>query len=209
MRASVLLSLCPARQARVSFIEPRARLGSPFSTIGWWFQEKLQGHQPTIEVAEKIFSADIAAETVQQPIRWKDQTPDGLEAKGQALVRAFLNVHGDLSVVGVEQRFEVDIEDPETGESLPRPLVGYFDLVVRRGRRNCRNQDDLEGMAPAEHPATFASRFVRNGGQRPTWRALARRHSCHSQTTRTSCRRIPGRPRGARQCVVLPRGKVH
>lgn len=120
--------------AKPEFRSLNLALGSAVhSTIGWWFQEKLQGHQPTIEVAEKIFSADIAAETVQQPIRWKDQTPDGLEAKGQALVRAFLNVHGDLSVVGVEQRFEVDIEDPETGESLPRPLVGYFDLVVREG----------------------------------------------------------------------------
>lgn len=86
-----------------------------------------------IEAAEKIFSADIAAETVQMPIRWKNQTPDELEAKGQALVRAYLSEYGDLPVVGVEQRFEVDIEDPETGESLPRPLVGYFDLVVRKG----------------------------------------------------------------------------
>ena len=103
------------------------------STIGWWFQEILQGHQPTIESAERIFSADIAAETVQMPIRWKNQTPDELEGKGQALVRAYLKTHGDLPVVRVEQRFEVDIENPETGESLPRPLVGYFDLVVRKG----------------------------------------------------------------------------
>ncbi len=103
------------------------------STIGWWFREKLQGRQPTFESADRIFSADIAAETVQMSIRWKDQTPDALEAKGQALVRTYLEQYGDLSVVGVEQRFEVDIEDPETGESLPRPLVGYFNLVVRKG----------------------------------------------------------------------------
>ena len=103
------------------------------STIGWWFQEKLQGHQPMLESSDRIFSADIAAETVQIPIRWKNQTPVELEAKGQALVRAYLTTHGDLPVVGVEQRFEVDIENPETGETLPRPLVGYFDLVVRKG----------------------------------------------------------------------------
>ncbi len=117
------------------------------------------------------------------PIRWKDQTPDELEAKGQALVRAYLNEHGDLPVVGVEQRFEVDIEDPETGESLATSLGRILRPRGSQGRRDCRNQDDLEGMAPAEHPATLASRFVRNGGQRPAWRALARRRSCHSQTT--------------------------
>ncbi len=103
------------------------------STIGWWFQEKLQERSPSLEAANRIFSADFAAETVQASIRWKDQEPDEVEAKGQALVRAYLTKHGDLPVVSVEQRFEVDIEDPETGETLPRPLVGYFDLVVRKG----------------------------------------------------------------------------
>jgi CRISPR/Cas system-associated exonuclease Cas4 (RecB family) len=123
----------------VLHVEPEFRslnlaLGSAVhSTIGWWFQERLQGQQPSIEAAEKIFAADIAAETVQMSIRWKDQTPDELEAKGQALVRTYLEQYGDLPVVGVEQRFEVDIEDADTGESLPRPLVGYFDLVVRKG----------------------------------------------------------------------------
>ncbi len=138
-------------------VEPEFRslnlaLGSAVhSTIGWWFQEILQGRQPTLEFAERIFSADIAAETVQMPIRWKNQTPDELEAKGQALVRAYLNLHGDLPVVGVEQRFEVDIEDPETGEALPRPLVGYFDLVVRKGDEIV----EIKTTARAWHPQSI------------------------------------------------------
>jgi hypothetical protein len=35
-----------------------------------------------------------------------------------------------MRVVAVEQRFQADLADPDTGELLPRPLVGYFDLVV-------------------------------------------------------------------------------
>jgi hypothetical protein len=122
------------------------------STIGWWFSEKLQGHQPTIESAERIFSADIAAETVEMPIRWKDETPENLEAKGQALVRAYLSKHGELPVVGVEQRFEVDIENPETGEALPRQLVGYFDLVVSKGDEVV----EIKTTSRAWHPLSIA-----------------------------------------------------
>jgi len=121
------------------------------STIGWWFQEKLQGRQPTLEAGDRVFSADIAAETVQQPIRWKAQTPDELETKGQALVRTYLTTHGDLPVVRIEQRFEVDIEDPETGETLPRPLVGYFDLVVQDGDAII----EIKTAARAWHPLSL------------------------------------------------------
>lgn len=121
------------------------------STIGWWFQEKLQGRQPTVDAADRIFAADIAAETVQQPIRWKNQTLEELEAKGQALVRAYLTTHGSLPVVRVEQRFEVDIEDPETGETLPRPLVGYFDLVVQDGDSII----EIKTAAKAWHPLSL------------------------------------------------------
>ncbi len=121
------------------------------STIGWWFLERLQGHQPTVEAAEKILSADIAAETAQTTIRWKNETPEGLEAKGQALVRAYLSEYGDIPVVGVEQRFEVDMEDPETGEVLPRPLVGYFDLLVRKGDEIV----EIKTTARAWHPLSI------------------------------------------------------
>jgi CRISPR/Cas system-associated exonuclease Cas4 (RecB family) len=89
---------------------------------------------------------------VQMPIRWKDETPEGLEAKGQALVRAYLAKHGELPVVGVEQRFEVDIENPETGEALPRLLVGYFDLVVSKGDEVV----EIKTTSRAWHPLSIA-----------------------------------------------------
>jgi CRISPR/Cas system-associated exonuclease Cas4 (RecB family) len=51
----------------------------------------------------------------------------------------------------MEQRFEVDIEDPETGEVLPRPLVGYFDLVVRKGDEIV----EIKTTARAWHPKSI------------------------------------------------------
>lgn len=120
--------------ARPEFRSLALALGSATrSTIGWWFSEKLYGRSPTLEEAEFILSADLAAETTETNIRWKDETPEGLEEKGASLIRAYLENHGDISVVAVEQRFEVDITHPETGETLPRHLVGYFDLVVDKG----------------------------------------------------------------------------
>ena len=88
---------------------------------------------PTLERAEHILSADFAAETTEANIRWKGQEPEEVEARARDLVLAYLTAHGDQKVVGVEQRFEVDVTHPESGETLPRSLVGYFDLVVDKG----------------------------------------------------------------------------
>jgi hypothetical protein len=134
----VSYSMCP-RLYRFRYIEHRPPefrslnlvLGSVVhGAIGWWFEERLDGRKPSLDAVDWIVSADLLAETAEAPVRWKDETPDSLEAKAQGLVRAYLAEYGQQQVVAVEQRFEVDIADPDTGECLPRQLVGYFDLVV-------------------------------------------------------------------------------
>jgi hypothetical protein len=42
-------------------------------------------------------------------------------------------MHGDLPVVATEMRFEMELVEPDTGEVMPRKLVGYFDLVLADG----------------------------------------------------------------------------
>jgi hypothetical protein len=101
------------------------------STVGWWFHQKLKGRQPTVNAALEVFSADFAADTVPFPVRWKNQTPRGVQGIAQERVRMYLSVHGELPVVAVDQCYEVALRDLETGETLLRPLVGYFDLVLR------------------------------------------------------------------------------
>jgi len=137
----VTYAMCPRLyECRyVLHLEPEFRsinlaLGSAVhGAIGWWFEEILGGREPTLAAAEDIFSADLLAETAQATIRWKKETPELLDTKGRELVRAYLVIHGNQPVVAVEERFEVDVEDQDTGECLPRPLVGYFDLVVEDG----------------------------------------------------------------------------
>jgi hypothetical protein len=100
------------------------------SAIGYWFEERLAERTPTVAEVDDIVAADLLAETAQATIRWKDDTPASVETRAQGLVRAYLTRFGDMKVVGVEQRFQADLVDADTGERLPRPLVGYFDLVV-------------------------------------------------------------------------------
>lgn len=153
-------TMCPRLYAMryVYHAEPEFRslnlaLGSAVhGAIGWYFEEKLAGRIPTLEGADRIVAADLLAETSGVRMQWKDETPDTLEQKAQALVRAYLGAHGDQDVVAVEERFEVDIEHPETGETLPRPLVGYFDLLVRT-----KNQSivEIKTTSKAWHPKSL------------------------------------------------------
>ncbi len=153
-------SMCPRLYAMryVYHVDPEFRslnlaLGSAtHGAIGWYFEEKLAGRIPSFDDADRIAAADLLAETSGVRMRWKDATPDSLELKAKALVCTYLTKFGDQDVVAVEQRFEVDIEDPETGEALPRPLVGYFDLLVRT-----KNQEivEIKTTASAWHPKSL------------------------------------------------------
>ncbi len=131
-------AMCPRRYALnyVYGAEPEFRskalvLGSAIhSSIAWWFTERIEGRVPAISSAEEIMTADLAAAVAGENVRWKDGTPEDLEEEGRRLLRTYLSVHGDLPVAQVEQKFEVDLADPETGEVLGRNLVGYFDLTL-------------------------------------------------------------------------------
>jgi hypothetical protein len=153
-------TMCPRLYAMryVYHVEPEFRslnlaLGSAVhGAIGWFFEEKLAGRIPSLEDADRIVAADLLAETSGLVVRWKDETPDSLEQKAQALVRTYLGKFSEQDVVAIEQRFEVGIEHPETGESLPRPLVGYFDLLVRTKNQNII---EIKTTSKAWHPKSL------------------------------------------------------
>jgi len=134
--------MCPRKYSYryVLGVEPEFRsiqliLGSAMhSAIGWWFEERLQGHTPDISDAEKVLAADLQAGATGVPVRWKTTTPEALEIEAKKLLRVYLQDKGDLPVTAVEVPFQVDIVDPATGELLPRPMKGYFDLVLEDGR---------------------------------------------------------------------------
>lgn len=138
----VTYAMCPRKYAMnyVYGATPAFRslslvLGSALhSAIGWWFEQRLLGVTPDLAEAEAILSADLQAETEGKIVRWKDHTPETLEAEGRRLLRAYLKEKAGLPVAAVEQSFVVDLVDPFTGECVGRQLKGFFDLVLEGGR---------------------------------------------------------------------------
>lgn len=113
---------------------PGLALGSAIhSTIEWWFEETAQEREPTLDDALKILRADLAAALAGGEVRWNGTTPDASLAEGGRLVRHYLDQYGHIAVRETEVRFDFPIVDPDTGERLPRPLVGYFDAELARG----------------------------------------------------------------------------
>ncbi|MCC6523791.1 MAG: PD-(D/E)XK nuclease family protein [Polyangiaceae bacterium] len=103
------------------------------ATIGWWHAERLAGRVPALVAVERVLEADLLAETLGAKVRWKDQTPESLEADAKRLLRVYLTRFGDMPVATVEEAFTVELASDETGEVF-RPLRGYLDL---------RRQDDV------------------------------------------------------------------
>ena len=139
------------------------------SAIAWWFEERLARKERSIDDALQVFEADFAAETIGAAVRWKETPREELIRKGQALVRLYLTEQGSLPVVEVEAPFRFDLEDPETGEVLPRAIKGYFDLVLEDGtivelKTSSRKWSDFELARHLQIGAYVAAGHIRSGG---------------------------------------------
>lgn len=130
-------AMCPKKyrlryvdRAEAEFKSVSLALGSTVhSSIGWWFQQRMRGRQPRLEEALEIVPADFAAATDGET-RWGQWTKEALESHAARLVLHFLEKFGELPVRAIETRFTLDLYDPDTGEMLPRRLLGFFDLLI-------------------------------------------------------------------------------
>ena len=132
-----LYANCP-RKYRLRYIErepPEYRsvslaLGSTVhSAIGWWVERRKAGQRPSSAELAAIVRADLTAAT-DASTRYGKWTHPDLERHAQRLVECFVGEHGDLPVNDIEARFDLELVDPETGEVMPRKLLGYFDFVL-------------------------------------------------------------------------------
>lgn len=175
--ASQLVSyaMCPRKYAAqyVFGLEPEFTsiplvLGSVVhSGIEWWFGERLEGRSPAVLDALEIVTVDLIAATAEVNVRWKDTTPESLETQARDLVRTYLEAHGDMPVAAIEVAFKVDLEDPlNEGSHLPRPLKGYFDLVLE-------DQRVIEVKTSSKAwPDSFLERHLQIGAYASVWNAL-------------------------------------
>lgn len=132
---------CP-RQYRYRYVEGRAAerfstnlaLGSAVgSAIAWWFEAQRSGESAEVEGAARVFRADLAAALARPDVDWDGETLESLAGLGEKLLGTFLAAYGDLPVLRTEERIELPLVDPDTGEPMPRPLLGYLDFVLPDG----------------------------------------------------------------------------
>jgi CRISPR/Cas system-associated exonuclease Cas4 (RecB family) len=134
-------AMCP-RKYELRYVlhaEPESRapglaLGSAVhSAVAWYFDERAAEREPSIDDVARVLRADLDAATSYSNMRWASTTPEKLRAEADLLVRAFLAARGELPVKETEVRFDLAIVDPETGEEMRRPLVGYVDMELVTG----------------------------------------------------------------------------
>jgi putative RecB family exonuclease len=99
------------------------------SAIEWFHRERLAGRSPMIEDVIAIFEADWYAANL-GPVVFSDrESKEALSEKGAELLRLYVTETDRDSPTRIEERFEVDLVDPLTGEVLDIRLHGVIDLI--------------------------------------------------------------------------------
>lgn len=128
---------CPRRYyyRYLAKLEPETKgeglvLGSAVhSTLAWWFDERRIGRTPSGTERLAVLRADLHASLGEGC----DAQVERLSAEAERLVDAFIARCGDLAVTHSEAPIAISLIDPETGEVMPRQLIGYLDFCLAGG----------------------------------------------------------------------------
>lgn len=137
--SQVTTYLSCARRYRFRYVEGREpesksdalAFGSALhASVEWWQAERIAGRAPPVDRLLRTFRADWTAATADPDLDLDGKDPAEMLATGQALLRLFAErFAAEAPPRVVEQRFEVELRHPATGEALPVPLVGYLDAA--------------------------------------------------------------------------------
>ena len=102
---------------------------SVHAAVEWFHRERLAGRQPELAAVLKVFDADWYAQNVEPLVFSERESKDTLAEKGRAMLQIYVESLNGTKPVAVEQPFELDLADPETGEVFDVRLRGVIDLV--------------------------------------------------------------------------------
>jgi putative RecB family exonuclease len=106
---------------------------SVHAAVEWFHKERLAGRSPDLHSVLAMFDADWYAANLEPLVFSPQDSQESLAKKGREMLTLYVGqVHGDLPT-GIEEPFEIDLVDPETGEDLDVRLRGYVDLVEADG----------------------------------------------------------------------------
>lgn len=117
----------PWRPAALAF-------GSSIHAAAEWFhRERFEGRQPTADQVLEIFRADWFAQNLEPLVFGDRDSRESLDEKGRAMLALYVEKANGAAPRFIEERFETDLADPETGEALDLKLLGVIDLVDHEG----------------------------------------------------------------------------
>lgn len=106
---------------------------SVHAAVEFFQKERMAGRSPHLEQVLKQFDADWFAQNV-EPLVFADKDSQvSLREKGLELVAIYVEQAATSIPKAVEEPFEIDLLDPETGEDLELRLRGVIDLVETDG----------------------------------------------------------------------------
>lgn len=106
---------------------------SVHAAVEWFHRERLAGRTPEPEAVAKIFDADWFAQNLEPVVFAEKESKEILAEKGHELVAMYVAESSDTMPLLTEDRFEIDLVDPETGEVFDIRLRGVIDLVEADG----------------------------------------------------------------------------
>jgi putative RecB family exonuclease len=102
---------------------------SVHAAVEWFHKERLAGRHPATADVLELFDADWYAQNL-EPIAFSERESQELLAeRGRAMLELYVESANGVKPVTVEQPFELDLADPETGELLEVRLRGIVDLI--------------------------------------------------------------------------------
>jgi hypothetical protein len=111
--------------------------GSAFhSALAFYATRRLHGQEVTVADCQEVF-ADLLTENCQRdapPVRFNDdETTDTLVAQGRRMLATYLaSLDPEEEIEAVGMPFSMPLVDAD-GIPLDKPLIGEYDLVVRKG----------------------------------------------------------------------------
>ena len=102
---------------------------SVHAAVEWFHKERLAGRVPDLSEVLKVFDADWYAQNTEPLVFSERESREALAEKGRGMLQLYVESTNGTKPVAVEQWFELDLADPETGEVLDVRLRGVIDLV--------------------------------------------------------------------------------
>lgn len=106
---------------------------SVHAAVEWFHKERLAGGTAELVETLKVFDADWYAQNVEPLVFSERESKDSLAEKGRAMLQLYVESVNGVMPLAVEQPFELDLVDPETGEVFDVRLRGIIDLVEMDG----------------------------------------------------------------------------